>query len=222
MIAKNLVQVIARIREAELRFSRKPCSVSLLAVSKKQSVGKIQEAIEAGQVAFGESYLQEALIKIPQFQVEWHFIGSIQSNKTRKIAEQFSWVHTVSDIHVARRLSQQRPQHLPPLNICLQVNISQEAEKSGIAIEDVEPLAAYCSTLANLKLRGLMAIPAYKKDFMEQRTQFHLLKLLWDELNKKQFHLDTLSMGMSEDFEAAIAEGATLVRIGSAIFGQRA
>ena len=220
----NIQQIKNHIRKCEIRYHRPPSSVSLLAVSKKQSVEKIREAIRAGQIAFGESYLQESLEKIAALldeKIEWHFIGSVQSNKTKKIAEHFAWVHSISDAKIAKRLSEQRPLHLPPLNICLQINNSLEHTKSGIDPAHVLSLAEYCNILPHLKLRGLMCIPAAKNTFDEQRAEFHQLRLIFDNLIEKGFKLDTLSMGMSSDIDAAIAEGSTIVRIGTAIFGKR-
>ncbi len=223
-IQNNIQEIKKHIREWEIAYGRKPSSVSLLAVSKTHPAEKIRDAIRAGQVAFGENYLQESLEKIALLadeNVEWHFIGPIQSNKTKKIAEHFAWVQTVSDMNIAKRLSEQRPSHLPPLNICLQVNTSLEITKSGIDPNDVISLADYCITLPNLKLRGLMTIPAFKNTFEEQRAELKKLRLIYDMLNERGFKLDTLSMGMSHDIEAAIAEGATMVRVGTAIFGER-
>jgi pyridoxal phosphate enzyme (YggS family) len=223
-IQQNIQTIKNKIREWETRYQRIPGSVSLLAVSKKQPLEKIREAIRAGQRAFGENYLQESLEKISELaneNIEWHFIGPIQRNKTKKIAEHFAWVHTVSEVNVAKRLSEQRPSHLPPLNICLQVNTSFEITKSGIDPEQVLSLAEYCKTLPQLTLRGLMTIPAHKNSFAEQCAELHKLRVIYDELNERGFKLDTLSMGMSDDMEAAIAEGATLLRIGTAIFGER-
>lgn len=224
-IQANLQAVQARIAECEQRFHRSPHSVFLLAASKGQPLEKIEQAIAAGQLAFGENYLQEALTKITaitQKNIEWHFIGSIQRNKTHKIAEHFSWVHSVTSEIIATRLNEQRPIHLPPLNICIEVNISFEPTKSGIPSDRVEALAKHCMQLPRLKLRGLMAIPSPKNIFIEQRAEFNKLCSLKESLVKKGIALDTLSMGMSHDMEAAIAEGATMVRIGTAIFGLRA
>lgn len=224
LIQQNLTAIKARIAEYEKKYGREPGSIQLLAVSKGQPLTKIEEAIASGQKAFGESYVQEALPKITALaspSIEWHFIGAIQSNKTRKITEHFSWVHSVRDKKIATRLNDQRPAHLPPLNICIEVNISQEATKSGMTMADVAPLAEYCQTLPCLKLRGLMVIPIPKENFAEQRAEFAKLRHLWITLRQQGITLDTLSMGMSEDFEAAIAEGATIVRIGTAIFEER-
>lgn len=223
-IQQAIKKIKNQIHEWEVRYQRNTSSVSVLAVSKKQPIEKIREAIHAGQLAFGENYLQESLEKISALsekEIEWHFIGPVQSNKTKKIAEHFSWVHTVSDKKIAKRLNEQRPSHLPPLNICIQVNTSGEKTKSGIPQEDVLSLADYCLTLPHLKLRGLMTIPAKQTTGEEQRKAFRTLRNLFDDLNRQGFHLDTLSMGMSDDMEAAIAEGATLLRIGTAIFGER-
>ena len=223
-IKKNLATVTQEIKKCEKQFSRDPDSVSLLAVSKKQSIEKIQEAIDAGQLAFGESYLQEALSKILFFKnhsLVWHFIGPIQSNKIKKIAEHFSWVQSVSDINTATRLNACRPEHLPPLNICLQVNISGEQTKSGITPSSLFLLAEQVALLTRLTLRGLMTIPAPVTSFAEQREAFHSLRLIFDNLKEKHPHIDTLSMGMSNDLAAAIAEGSTMIRIGTKIFGER-
>jgi pyridoxal phosphate enzyme (YggS family) len=224
-IQKNLIEIEAYIDQFEKKYHRIPNSVTLLAASKKQSLEKIQQAINAGQTIFGENYLQEALPKIDFFKhqnLEWHFIGPIQSNKTKKIAEHFSWVHSVDSIKIAKRLNDQRPPHLPPLNICLEVNISGEPTKSGISsCAEITSLAEYCLSLPQIKLRGLMAIPAATPDFENQREELHRLKLIFDDLLTKKIPLDTLSMGMSDDLEAAIAEGSTLVRIGTRIFGTR-
>lgn len=223
-VKNNLLTVKKQIHEYEQQYSRRQDSVFLLAVSKGQSIEKIQQAVEAGQTAFGENYLQEALTKIAAFadkNLEWHFIGSIQSNKTKKIAQYFSWVHSINELAIAKRLSDQRSPELPALNICIEVNISGEASKSGIKIENVLDLAKKITQLPRLCLRGLMAIPAPSATFDEQRKIFHQLKEIFDQLNVNKFHLDTLSMGMSDDMQAAIAEGSTLVRIGTAIFGQR-
>lgn len=224
MITTNLATIKKLISDYEKKYRREAGSVRLLAVSKKQSIEKIIEAYEAGQRAFGENYLQEALSKITALtdkQIEWHFIGPIQSNKTRKIAEHFAWVHSVDSKKIAKRLNDQRPTQLPPLNICIEVNVSHEQTKSGVMLEEVEALALYCQSLPHLALRGLMTIPAEHDNFIDQRNEFHPLQTLWTTLRQHDIPLDTLSMGMSGDFEAAIAEGSTLVRIGTALFGQR-
>lgn len=208
--------------------SREPQTVLLLAVSKTFGPDTVIEAAQAGQRAFGENYLQEALEKIvavqamqPDLLLEWHFIGPIQSNKTRPIAEHFDWVHSVDREKIAQRLSEQRPAHLPPLNVCLQVNISGEESKSGAAPEQVPELARKIAGLPRLKLRGLMAIPEPAAEAEKQRAPLRQLRQLFDALRAQGLALDTLSMGMSADLEAAIAEGATIVRIGTAIFGKR-
>lgn len=223
-IKNNIIAFKENILECEKKFNRLSHSVSLLAVTKGQSIEKISQAIDAGQFAFGENYLQEALPKISALagkNVEWHFIGPIQRNKTKKIAENFSWAQSIDNPNIAKRLNEQRPEHLPPLNICLEVNISQEKTKSGINFEDIFTLADSCLTLPRLRLRGLMTIPAIQNSFDEQRNEFHKLKLLYEKLLEKGFLIDTLSMGMSNDWEAAVAEGATMLRIGTSLFGSR-
>ena len=223
-ILSTLQAVRQAVSAAATAAGRAPDSVSLLAVSKTFPAAAVREAAAAGQRAFGENYLQEALDKmaaLPDLPLEWHFIGPIQSNKTRPIAEHFAWVHGVDRLKVAERLSAQRPAELPPLNICLQVNVSGEASKSGVAPEEVEALALQVGQLPNLRLRGLMAIPAPADDVAAQRRPFALMRELFERLNAQGLRLDTLSMGMSHDFPAAIAEGATIVRIGTAIFGAR-
>jgi pyridoxal phosphate enzyme (YggS family) len=224
-IEMQLQAIKMRITNYEKKYNRPANSVNLLAVSKKQPIEKMLAAYEAGQKSFGESYLQEALIKmsaLSQQNIEWHFIGPLQSNKTRKIAEHFSWVHSVDSSKKAIRLNEQRPAHLPPLNICIEVNINNEITKSGVDLKEVLTLARTCLQLPQLKLRGLMAIPAEFKDITTQRREFHKLQELSENLNKEGITLDTLSMGMSNDFEAAIAEGATIVRIGTLLFEERA
>jgi pyridoxal phosphate enzyme (YggS family) len=224
MIEENIKKIRAEICEYERKYQRDLGSVNLLAVSKQQSSENILAAVAAGQRAFGENYLQEALQKITVLADQdliWHFIGPIQSNKTKKIAENFAWVQSVSDAKIAERLNKQRPGHLPALNICLQINISQELTKSGVMAGDVYSLAEYCAKLPNLILRGLMAIPEPKNTFAEQSIEFHKLRLLFEALRKKYSSVDTLSIGMSADLAAAIAEGSTMVRIGTKIFGER-
>lgn len=223
-IINNLQAIRAAIAAAAERSGRTPQSVQLLAVSKTFPAQAIREAYAGGQTAFGENYVQEALEKIAALRdlpLEWHFIGPLQSNKTRAIAEHFAWVHSVDRLKIAQRLSEQRPPQLPPLNVCVQVNVSGEASKSGVAPEAAPQLARQIAVLPRLKLRGLMTIPAPAKDEAAQRPPFARLRGLWQDLNGQGLHLDTLSMGMSHDFAAAIAEGATLVRIGTAIFGTR-
>ena len=213
---------------AAFEAGRAPQSVQLLAVSKTFGLDAVLEAVRAGQTVFGENYLQEALDKmaavaarVPEAALQWHFIGPIQSNKTRPIAEHFDWVHTIEREKIAQRLSQQRPSVMAPLNICLQVNISGEASKSGVAPGALRELAQQVALLPNLRLRGLMALPEPAAEFEQQRVAFRQLRLLYEELQEDGLALDTLSMGMSGDMRAAIFEGATMVRVGSAIFGSR-
>jgi hypothetical protein len=227
-IAGNLQAVKKRIDAAAHAASRHPDTIALLAVSKTFGLEDIVEAAEAGQRAFGENYLQEALGKIkavqqhsPDLLPEWHFIGPIQSNKTRAIAEHFDWVHSVDREKIAQRLSEQRPAHLPPLNICLQVNISGEASKSGFGPDEVMKAAHVIARMPNLRLRGLMAIPEPQDDMEKQRAPFRYLRELLEKLKAQNLALDTLSMGMSADLEAAVMEGSTIVRVGTAIFGKR-
>ncbi|MDR8015114.1 YggS family pyridoxal phosphate-dependent enzyme [Ectopseudomonas guguanensis] len=220
-IAENIAKVGARIREAAQASQRNLADIGLLAVSKTKPADAIREAHAAGLRDFGENYLQEALEKqaaLSDLALIWHFIGPIQSNKTRPIAEHFDWVHSVDRLKIAQRLSDQRPAHLAPLNICLQVNVSAEDSKSGCSPEELPELARAVSALPNLKLRGLMAIPEPTDDVAAQHAAFARLRQLRDDL---ALDLDTLSMGMSHDLEAAIAEGATWVRIGTALFGAR-
>lgn len=223
-IAKNIATVRNAIMEFAREFDRDPDSIRLLAVSKTHSAAAVRAAIDAGQHEFGENYLQEALGKIEQLRekkVCWHFIGPIQSNKTRDLAAHFDWVQSVDRPRIARRLHEQRPPGLPPLNVCLQVNVDREPQKAGLAPEDVIGMAEMVHELPRLKLRGLMAIPAAREDFAGQRTSFAQLRELFDALRATGHELDTLSMGMSGDLRAAIAEGSTMVRIGTAIFGAR-
>jgi pyridoxal phosphate enzyme (YggS family) len=228
IIHHNLQAVHDRIATAARAVQRSPDEISLLAVSKTFGPQAVLEAVQAGQRAFGENYLQEALDKMtavhaiaPDYALQWHFIGPIQSNKTRPIAEHFDWVHSIEREKIAQRLSEQRPAHLAPLNICLQVNISGESSKSGIAPQDVLALAHSVAGMPRLALRGLMAIPEPTDDTDKQRAAFRQLRQLFEACRAQGLKLDTLSMGMSADLEAAIAEGSTLVRIGSAIFGKR-
>ena len=227
-IADNLQAVEATIAAAVNDAGRARSSVQLLAVSKTFPAEAVLEAMAAGQRAFGENYLQEGVEKIaavaraqPDTPVEWHFIGPIQSNKTRPIATHFSWVHTVERLKIAQRLSEQRPPDMAPLNICLQVNISGEATKSGATPEELPALARQVAALPNLRLRGLMAIPEPQADPALQRAAFARLRKLGETLRAVGLPVDTLSMGMSGDMAAAILEGATIVRVGSAIFGTR-
>ncbi len=224
-ISDNLQTIGQIIRRAEQKYQRPPQSVQLLAVSKRHDENAIQAALAAGQYAFGENYAQEMLNKaelLAAEHVDWHFIGPLQSNKTRQIAATALWVHTVDRLKIAKRLSEQKPEQRPAINICLQVNISGEASKSGIEPQALPELAAQIAELPGLNLRGLMAIPAVSEVFTQQREVFAKLRELQEDLIKGGLPLDTLSMGMSGDMEAAIAEGATMVRIGTAIFGQRA
>jgi pyridoxal phosphate enzyme (YggS family) len=203
---------------------RSPDAVRLLAVSKKQPVDKIVEAAAAGQRDFGENFGQEGLYKIDAMaeqNLTWHFIGHLQSNKTRAVAENFDWVHTIDKLKLAERLSRQRPDDRAPLNICLQVNVDNEPGKSGTTIDALPELAAACAELPNIRLRGLMCLPAIRDDFESQRQPFATLRKLAELLQQNGLTTDTLSMGMSGDYRAAIFEGATIVRIGTALFGER-
>ncbi|GHD35157.1 UPF0001 protein [Halioglobus pacificus] len=223
-LSDNIAKVRLRVRESAEKCQRLPETISVLAVSKTRSADAVAAALDCGMRRFGENYLQEALEKIEQLAgrgIEWHFIGPIQSNKTRSIATHFDWAHSVDREKIARRLSEQRPDELPPLQICLQVNISGEVSKSGVLPEEVPALANAIADLPGVKLRGLMAIPAATDDIAEQHAAFKKLREVFDELNANGAGLDTLSMGMSGDMEAAIAEGATIVRIGTDIFGPR-
>jgi PLP dependent protein len=227
-IEQNLQAVRGSIAQAADEAQRPPQDVHLLAVSKTFGADAVLQAAQAGQTAFGENYLQEALDKIavvqaalPQGGLRWHFIGPIQSNKTRPIAEHFDWVHTVEREKIAVRLSEQRPEGLPDLNICLQVNISGEASKSGVTPAELPALARAVAQMPRLRLRGLMAIPEPETDLARQRAAFAQLRTLYEQLRAEGLALDTLSMGMSADLRAAVLEGATIVRVGSAIFGSR-
>ena len=223
-IAQNIQQIQQKIADAEEKYQRQKNSVCLLAVSKTKPVEMLRAAYAAGQRDFGENYTQEALLKISALSdlaIIWHFIGAIQSNKSRDIAEHFDWVHSVDRLKIARRLSAQRPSHLAALNICLQVNISNEDSKAGFLLDELDNSIEEIAKLPHIKLRGLMAIPAKANTFAEQRAIFSLLKQKLQQFNQHTDELDTLSMGMSHDMDAAIAEGATIVRIGTAIFGAR-
>jgi pyridoxal phosphate enzyme (YggS family) len=198
--------------------------VKLLAVSKKQPVAKIREAHAAGQRDFGENFVQEGLEKIEalaDLDLAWHFIGHVQSNKTRVVAENFDWVHTIDKLKTAKRLSEQRPDSLAPLDVCIQVNVDDETSKHGVAPAEVAELAAACAALPRLRLRGLMCLPAMREGFDEQRVPFATLRRLAEDLRRDGIETDTLSMGMTADYRAAIFEGATIVRIGTAVFGER-
>ena len=227
LIKKNIAAVQARIEACMADAGRDYNSLQLLAVSKTRSEKYIQSAFANGLNAFGENYLQEALNKIQALEslaAEWHFIGPLQSNKTKPVAENFSWVHAVDRIKIAKRLNDQRPENLRPLNICLQINIDNEPSKSGVAPNEAIDLALAVSELPNLCLRGLMAIPMARQDIDSQRRPFRALRLLKEDINQQLDNsqkLDTLSMGMSGDIEAAILEGATILRVGTDIFGLR-
>jgi len=223
-VTENLKLIRDLLKESAIDAGRDPDSVRLLAVSKKQPVEKILEAVAAGQRDFGENFVQEGVEKIEALagkDLTWHFIGHLQSNKTRIVAEYFDWVHTIDRQKIATRLSEQRPAGRPPLNVCLQVNIDDEAAKSGLRVDQVPALAAACRELPGIRLRGLMCLPAIREGFEAQREPFRKLSNLADSLRAGGLPLDTLSMGMSGDFRAAIFEGATLVRIGTAVFGER-
>lgn len=224
--AQRLAEVRQRIHDAEAAHARTTDSVTLLAVSKTFGADAVRALYDAGQRAFGENYVQEALDKIAELgalraTLQWHFIGPLQSNKTRAVAEQFDWVHTVDRLKIAERLDAQRPAGLPPLNVCVQVNISGEASKHGVAPRQAAALAHAVAALPRLRLRGLMAIPEASGDFAAQRAPHRALHQLFEALRSEGLALDTLSAGMSADLEAAIAEGATLVRVGTALFGAR-
>ena len=224
MIAKNLLTVRARIAAACGAAGREPGAVHLLAVSKTFDAQAVTQAFAAGQTAFGENYIQEAVQKIVELRtlaLQWHCIGPIQSNKTRLVAEHFDWVHTVDRLKIAQRLSEQRPAHLAPLQVCIQVNVDGGASKSGVAPEEALALAQQVAVLPRLQLRGVMSIPEPAPDFAAACAVFAKVKAVFDELNAAGLTLDTLSMGMSADLEAAIASGSTMVRVGTAIFGGR-
>jgi len=224
-ISEGLQAITTRISAAATAAGRALEDIQLVAVSKTFPPEDIRAAFACGQRAFGESYVQEALEKINDLNdlpLEWHFIGPIQSNKTRAIAETFQWVHSVDRLRVAQRLSDARPALLPPLQVCLQVNISGEASKSGVAAAEVALLAEQVSHLSNVRLRGLMTVPRPTDDQEAQRAAFRSMRELLDSLRARDIALDTLSMGMSDDLEAAIQEGATIIRVGRAIFGERA
>lgn len=223
-LPQRLEHVRSRIATAAREFGRDPSTIRLVAASKTFDASAVREAHAAGQADFGENYVQEALDKMERLgdlRLLWHFIGPIQSNKTRAIAERFDWVHSVDRLKIAERLSMQRPESLSPLDICLEVNISGETSKGGAAAEDLPALAAAVARLPRLRLRGLMAIPAPSVDPVKQREAFAAVRTLYEALKAQGHELDTLSMGMSGDLEAAIAEGATMVRVGTALFGER-
>ncbi|HFK1200221.1 YggS family pyridoxal phosphate-dependent enzyme [Klebsiella aerogenes] len=226
-IAHNLAQVRDKISGAAARCGRAPEEVTLLAVSKTKPASAIEEAMAAGQRAFGENYVQEGVDKIHYFQqagasgLQWHFIGPLQSNKSRLVAEHFDWCHTVDRLKIASRLSEQRPADLPPLNVLIQINISDEQSKSGIPLAELDALAAGVAALPNLQLRGLMAIPAPESEYERQFAVAQQMAVAFAQLKTLYPSVDTLSLGMSDDMEAAIAAGSTMVRIGTAIFGAR-
>lgn len=225
-IIQNLTGVRVRVAAAAAAAGRNPATVHILAVSKTRPIPDLEAALAEGQTEFGENYLQEALPKMAALRrhtgLAWHFIGILQANKTRAVAEHFDWVHTVDREKIAQRLNDQRPAQLAPLNACIEVNLSGEASKSGIAPSELTALAEYLVTLPRLRLRGLMTIPATETNPEKQRVPFCKLRELMGMLNAHGHKLDTLSMGMSGDYETAIAEGATLIRLGTAIFGPRA
>ncbi|MHA1026783.1 YggS family pyridoxal phosphate-dependent enzyme [Enterobacter ludwigii] len=226
-IAHNLAQVRDKISAAAIRCGRASEEITLLAVSKTKPASAIANAIEAGQHAFGENYVQEGVDKIRFFQelgktdLQWHFIGPLQSNKSRLVAEHFDWCHTIDRLRIASRLNDQRPEALPPLNVLIQVNISDENSKSGIALEELDALAAVVAALPRLTLRGLMAIPAPESSYERQFAVAQQMAVAFEALKARYQTVDTLSLGMSDDMEAAIAAGSTMVRIGTAIFGAR-
>ena len=223
-VTENLALISDLLHQAAIEAGRDPADVRLLAVSKKQPLEKIREAAAAGQRAFGENFVQEGVEKIEalsDLDLTWHFIGHLQSNKTRVVAEYFDWVHTIDKLKTARRLSEQRPTGLSPLNICIQVNVDDEPSKSGVAPDALPALAAACAELPNLRLRGLMCLPAMRSTFADQRVPFAALRGLAEELRRDGIETDTLSMGMTADYRAAVLEGATIVRIGTALFGER-
>ena len=226
-IESNTTSVQRRLQQAACDAGRNPEDILLLAVSKTRTSAQVKLALDAGLSSFGENYLQEALEKIEQLHglgISWHFIGPLQSNKTRQVAEHFAWVHTLDRFKIAKRLSDQRPSDMPPLHICLQVNLDNEPSKSGFTPEQVIAATGGIASLPNLKLRGLMAIPKPSNDPAEQRQPFAKLRVLLEQINERLDNsqkLDTLSMGMSGDLEPAIHEGATIVRVGTDIFGPR-
>lgn len=227
-IQQNLQQVRRQIAACAVRCARAPEEITLLAVSKTKPVNAIAEAVAAGQRAFGENYVQEGVDKIrhfretqPETPLEWHFIGPLQSNKSRLVAEHFDWCHTIDRLKIARRLSEQRPASLPPLNVLLQINISREKSKAGVAPDELPALATAVAELPGLRLRGLMAIPAPENDHRRQLDIFRQMYDLFQQIKADYADVDTLSMGMTDDMSAAIEAGSTLVRIGTAIFGAR-
>jgi pyridoxal phosphate enzyme (YggS family) len=223
-VTENLALIKDLLATAAIEAKRDPNTVKLLAVSKKQPLERIHAAAALGQRDFGENIVQEALDKIratAETGLTWHFIGHLQSNKTRVVAENFDWVHTIDKPKIARRLSDQRPAELGPLNVCLQVNVDAESSKSGVQVDRLSELATACADLPGLRLRGLMCLPAIREGFAAQREPFAKLRQMAEALRQEGHPMDTLSMGMSADYRAAIFEGATIVRIGTALFGQR-
>ena len=223
-VTENLSSLSDLLNKSATEAGRDPGAVRLLAVSKKQPLTKIRDAAAAGQRDFGENLVQEGVEKIralADLDLTWHFIGHLQSNKTRVVAENFDWVHTIDKLKTARRLSDQRPAGLPPLNVCVQVNVDDEPSKSGVAPGEVFDLAGACVELPNLELRGLMCLPAIREGLEAQRKPFAVLRALAEDLRDRGIDTDTLSMGMTADYRAAILEGATIVRIGTALFGER-
>ena len=227
-VADSLAAVRERIAAAERRFDRPPGSVALVAVAKTKPASLIREAWEAGQRRFGENFVQEAVAKVDELStlagpggIEWHFVGALQANKSRTVAERFDWVHTVDRVRIARRLSDQRPAWLAPLNVCLQVNVSGEGSKFGVDVSEAADLASAVAELPRLRLRGLMTIPRPCPGLDEQRGALRPLVEAYERLRGDGHPLDTLSMGMTDDLEAAVAEGSTLVRVGTAVFGPR-
>ena len=223
-IEKNLAGIHQQIEQAAFDYNRTAGDITLLAVSKKKPAADIRLAYQSGQRDFGENYLQEAeskMVELADLDIVWHFIGPIQSNKTRTLATSFDWVHCVDRLKIAQRLNDQRPEAMPPLNTCIQVNADLETSKSGVAASEVIGLAEGMRNMPKIRLRGLMTIPAQRDGFDSQRNPFKLLAGLLEDLQQQEFDCDTLSMGMSHDMQAAIAEGSTLLRIGTAIFGER-
>ena len=223
-VTENLRKIRNLLHLAAIEAGRDPADVRLLAVSKKQPLEKIREAYAAGQREFGENFVQEGVEKIAAMDkndITWHFIGHLQSNKTRVVAENFDWVHTIDKLKTARRLSEQRPDGMAPLNVCLQVNVDDEDSKSGVPPHALPELATACAELPNIRLRGLMCLPAIRDEPDAQRIPFAILRELAEKLRTDGVDMDTLSMGMTADFRAAILEGATIVRIGTALFGER-
>ena len=223
-VTENLALIKDLLATAAIEAGRDPDTVKLLAVSKKQPLEQLLAAAALSQRDFGENTVQEGLDKVraaAKAELTWHFIGHLQSNKTRVVAKNFDWVHTIDKPKLARRLSDQRPSELGPLNVCIQVNIDGEASKSGVDVHQLTELAATCAELPGIRLRGLMCLPAVREGFAAQREPFARLRGLYDELRQDGLQLDTLSMGMSADYRAAIFEGATIVRIGTALFGKR-